>query len=128
MLTNLLSLPDWAGRFVLLLLVIGFPLAIAVAWAFDITPDGVVRSQTDVVKGAGFRLEYALMGLLVIAMGWVLYRVETRPMDEGVTDASTSAVDVMELERTTKTLANSVAILPLQNLSPVNLQKSVTSA
>jgi TolB-like protein/Tfp pilus assembly protein PilF len=37
------ELPSWVGRFVLLLLVVGLPVAIFFAWAFELTPDGVRR-------------------------------------------------------------------------------------
>ncbi len=38
-----LRLPDWAGTLVVVLLALGFPIAVALAWAFDITEKGVVR-------------------------------------------------------------------------------------
>jgi len=38
-----LTLPDWTVRFVAAVLILGFPLAIFFAWAFDLTPDGVNR-------------------------------------------------------------------------------------
>lgn len=39
--------PNWAMRFFLILLAIGFPVALVLAWAFEITPEGIKRS-TDV--------------------------------------------------------------------------------
>jgi TolB-like protein/Tfp pilus assembly protein PilF len=39
-----LQLPDWSVTLVLVLLLLGFPIAIALAWAFDVTPGGVVRA------------------------------------------------------------------------------------
>ncbi len=40
-----LLLPDWFSRVVILLLAIGFPLALILSWAFDLTPEGVVRDH-----------------------------------------------------------------------------------
>ena len=37
----LLGLPEWVGRFVFLLLVIGFLLALILSWAYELTPEGV---------------------------------------------------------------------------------------
>jgi len=37
-------LPDWSGAFFIALAVFGFPVAIMLAWAFDLTPDGVERT------------------------------------------------------------------------------------
>ena len=39
----MLELPGWVGKFVLLLLVVGLPISIFLAWAFELTPDGVRR-------------------------------------------------------------------------------------
>ena len=36
----LLTLPEWVGRMVFFLLLIGFPIALIFAWAFELTPDG----------------------------------------------------------------------------------------
>ncbi len=41
------QLPEWAPRLVTLVLLIGFPIALVMAWMFDITPDGVVRDAGD---------------------------------------------------------------------------------
>jgi len=40
-----LLLPEWTYRFVTLLLIIGFPVAIILAWAFDSTPEGIQRTE-----------------------------------------------------------------------------------
>ena len=36
-----LSLPDWVDTFVIVLLAIGFPVALILGWAFDVTPEGI---------------------------------------------------------------------------------------
>lgn len=49
-----LLLPDWVLRFVAFLLILGFPVALVLAWAFDLTPAGVRRAEpgsTDAPKG-----------------------------------------------------------------------------
>ena len=40
-----LGLPDWTVNLVLALVLLGFPLALVFAWIFDLTPQGVVRTQ-----------------------------------------------------------------------------------
>lgn len=40
-----LALPDWSVTLVVALVVLGFPIALALAWAFDVTPAGVVRTR-----------------------------------------------------------------------------------
>ena len=39
------EIPNWAVRLVVLLLVIGFPVALILAWAFELTPEGIKRTQ-----------------------------------------------------------------------------------
>src|SRR2546430_4199024 len=37
--------PQWAMQIVILILVVGFPIALAFSWAFEITPEGIVRES-----------------------------------------------------------------------------------
>ncbi len=39
-----LPIPDWVGTAIIVLLLVGFPIAVALAWAFDITEKGVVKT------------------------------------------------------------------------------------
>jgi hypothetical protein len=40
-----LEIPNWAIRLVIMLIVIGFPIALVIAWAFELTPEGGTRLQ-----------------------------------------------------------------------------------
>lgn len=42
-----LHVPDWVMTMVVLLAIIGFPIALVLAWAFDITPDGIEKDGED---------------------------------------------------------------------------------
>jgi len=39
------EIPNWAVRLVVLLLIIGFPIALIIAWAFEVTPEGIKRTE-----------------------------------------------------------------------------------
>jgi RNA polymerase sigma factor (sigma-70 family) len=39
------EIPNWAVRLVVLLLIIGFPVALLLAWAFELTPEGIKRTE-----------------------------------------------------------------------------------
>src|SRR5438093_8735530 len=39
------EVPNWAVRLVVLLIIIGFPIALAIAWAFELTPEGLKRTE-----------------------------------------------------------------------------------
>ena len=49
-----LEVPNWAVRLVIVLIVLGFPVALVLAWAFDITPQGIKRTD-DARAGKNFR-------------------------------------------------------------------------
>jgi TolB-like protein len=98
-----LSLPVWLDTVVIVLLAVGFPVAVILAWAFDLTPEGVVK-DTGTVQSSGRRIEYALIGLLVVAVGFLFfdaYVPEYTPIP---------AADPAD--------RRSIAVLPLENLSP----------
>jgi TolB-like protein/Flp pilus assembly protein TadD len=40
-----LGLPDWTVTFVIILLIIGFPITILLSWIFDITPEGILKTE-----------------------------------------------------------------------------------
>ncbi len=70
-----LGLPDWVDTLVIVLLAIGFPLTLVISWAFDVTPEGIVRDAggDGPLKSRGRKIEYVLIGMLVIAVGWIGY-------------------------------------------------------
>src|SRR5947209_20554945 len=39
------EIPNWAVRLVVLLIIIGFPIALVIAWAFESSPKGIVRTM-----------------------------------------------------------------------------------
>src|SRR5215468_8364448 len=47
------EIPNWSVRLVVLLLIIGFPIALIIAWAFEATPEGIKR--TEAADAAGLR-------------------------------------------------------------------------
>jgi TolB-like protein len=40
------GIPEWAFRFVVLMVILGFPLSLVVAWAFELTPEGIKTTKT----------------------------------------------------------------------------------
>jgi len=50
------EIPDWGIRLVVLAIVIGFPVALILAWAFELTPEGIKRAEdVDLTKGGAGR-------------------------------------------------------------------------
>jgi TolB-like protein/cytochrome c-type biogenesis protein CcmH/NrfG len=71
------DVPSYAVRFVVIALAVGFPIAMLLAWVYEFTPEGVVRTETldpvearTVQRTTGRVLDFIIIGslLLVIAM------------------------------------------------------------
>lgn len=81
-----LGLPMWFDTGIIVLLAVGFPIALVFAWAFEITPDGI-RSAGDsrASKGAtastSQRLTYVTHGLVLLAVGFLV--VDQYLLDRG---------------------------------------------
>jgi hypothetical protein len=39
------EIPNWALRLIVLAIIIGFPIALVIAWAFELTPEGIKRTE-----------------------------------------------------------------------------------
>jgi adenylate cyclase len=73
-----LLLPEWTVTFIVVLLMLGFPVAMVLAWAFDIGPQGIERTPPVAAAGVARRSQAWLVygGLLLLAMallGWLLW-------------------------------------------------------
>lgn len=68
-----LSLPEWFDTAVIVLLAVGFPVALLLAWAYELTPEGLKRtedvpSEHRITAGTGQKLNYVLLGLVAGAV------------------------------------------------------------
>ena len=82
-----LQLPDWAPRLVTLLLMVGFPVALLLAWMLDVTPDGV---KVEVARAGNGRMYAIAAALVAAALGWYFFVPAREPVD-GMGTASRSA-------------------------------------
>src|SRR5947207_5676513 len=62
-----LEIPNWVVRLVIVLVAVGFPIALVIAWAFEVTPEGIKRTE-DVDLPAG-RLSKNRAWIYVAAIG-----------------------------------------------------------
>lgn len=71
-----LSLPLWFSTVTILLLAIGFPVALIFSWIFDFGPEGPTRTVTNASATTGDRggFEVALLVVLIIGIGWLIFR------------------------------------------------------
>ena len=110
---DLLQLPDWAGKLVVFLLVLGFPIALIFAWAFELTPEGLKRErdvdrEKSVTRVTGRKLDRTIIALLALALvfvvvdNYVLKDVPQHPDVQPVVEAQAE---------------QSIAVLPFVNMS-----------
>jgi len=109
------EIPNWALRLIVLAIIIGFPIALVIAWAFELTPEGIKRTE-DVDAMAkpsrGRRWIYvAIVGAVLSVALFVLgrYTAKTPTPRHDASPARTEAA--------TATPEKSIAILPFENLS-----------
>src|SRR5881392_4038044 len=106
------EIPNWSVRLVILALVIGFPIALALAWAFEITPEGIVRMEEGVPnESSRRRTRYIFtVGITIVtlaAIGLFAFRLSRQKPSAAPTSESAVAVS------STK----SIAVLPFENAS-----------
>ena len=110
------DIPNWAVRVVVLLLVLGFPVALVLAWAFEITPEGIKRESEiapheSIAHHTGRKLIGITIAVAVAAGGMLAFQLlRPRLMTERIPAASPAAPDAVISEQ-------SIAVLPFADKS-----------
>ncbi|HEY5992102.1 MAG TPA: hypothetical protein VIU10_05960 [Candidatus Udaeobacter sp.] len=100
------EIPNWAVRLVVLLLVIGFPVAVILAWAFELTPEGIKRTEDvdlspTLTRKTSRKLDFLIIAVLLLVIAILVFQ----RLRLNVSPAAPSSLD------------KSVAVLPFENLS-----------
>lgn len=137
-------MPDWTPQLVVILVAIGFPFALVLAWAFEFTPGGIRRTEPadspnarPVAGGhaAGHKFNTVVITLLIIAvalLGWRLLALRRPPAAAVATTPgapapprssaappsidATRAASVAPVPAAFHPPANSIMVLPFSNL------------
>src|SRR5436305_10812523 len=64
------EIPNWAVRLIVLGIVIGFPIALVIAWAFELTPQGLKRTEDVDPSAQGTRKSYAWIYIVFVGAGF----------------------------------------------------------
>ncbi len=99
------EIPNWVVRLVVLVLVLGFPVALIIAWAFELTPEGLKRTEVadeEQIKRAGHRV-----WIYVVVIGAV-FSIGLFFLGRYTTSKQSGGAELPE---------KSIAILPFENLS-----------
>jgi TolB-like protein/Flp pilus assembly protein TadD len=80
------DLPSWAFRFVVVFLLIGFPIALILAWAYDITPQGIRATPSPGIHRRRNLIMLIAVGVIVSAVaGFFLFpRVSRRDVEKSI--------------------------------------------
>ena len=98
------EIPNWGVRLIVLLILVGFPVALVIAWAFELTPEGLQRTEAADSTPAprSRRHAWILIVLIAGAMSLGLFFLGRFTAPNG---------------GRSEVLAKSIAVLPFENLS-----------
>jgi TolB-like protein len=100
-----LDIPNWAVKLVILLVAIGFPVALIIAWAFELTPQGIKR--TEAADGMGKQRKRRTW--IAVALTGVILSISLFFVGRYISSiARTSASEPWQ---------KSIAVLPFENFS-----------
>ncbi len=120
-----LHLPEWVNSFVFFIGAIGFPFALFFAWIFEVTPAGVrleadIKPEESISAHTGKNLDYIIITLLVIALGYFIYDSQFKTNEVRQTDLLTTS-DLTTAP--TKDTILSIAVLPFSDMSSTGDQE-----
>ena len=104
------EIPNWAVRLIVLAIVIGFPIALIIAWAFELTPEGLKRTED--VGHAAEKRGKSHAWIYVVAVGAVLsiglFFLGRYSTGNNIASEATGSSSIPQ---------KSIAVLPFENLS-----------
>jgi len=113
-----LEIPNWAIRLVIMLIVIGFPIALVIAWAFELTPEGIKRTEDvdlskSITRKTGRNLTAIIIAVMALAIALLLFQIY-RGRGSAERAAGKAAAELPSASAGSK---KSIAVLPFENLS-----------
>mgnify|MGYP001822867940 CR=1 FL=1 len=116
--------PDWALKSFVTLLLLGLPLALFLAWAYELTPSGIKREQEvdrsqSITRVTGGKLDRFIIVVLVIAVGYFLWERQAgdEPANAAATEIPVQPVADASRPIEANSKRRSIAVLPFVNMS-----------
>ena len=106
--------PPWALRVFILVCLLGFPLALVMAWIFDATPEGM---KVDPAVSGSKRVFAGAALLIVLALGWYFYGQPSFRKGDTTTPALYPTAAAIAAPK------NSIAVMAFDDLSPAHDQE-----
>jgi len=117
-----LHLPGWIVTAVVLFLIIGLPLALVFAWAFELTPEGLKREAEvepaeSITHRTGRKLDYLIIGALVLALGYFAYDKLLLDPQRDAALVENAKQDFQKEVAAAADAQKTIAVLPFANMS-----------
>ena len=111
--SDVLEMPAWTGKLVFIILMVGFPLVVAFAWAFEITPEGIKReSAVDRTQSITHETGRKLNVITGVMAGIAILLIAAQSFVPGLRPAASSSDT-----KPTAVSNASIAVLPFVNMS-----------
>ena len=116
--------PDWVLKIFVVFLMLGFPIVVIIAWAFEITPEGIKRERDvdrnqSISKHTGRKLDYTIIFVLVLALGYFIFgEVREQPVETPAAVAQANVQAVPPATAQAVAADPSIAVLPFTDMSP----------
>ena len=113
-----LHLPESVNSLLAFFLILGFPLAMFFAWAFEVTPEGIKKEKDvdrskSITQVTGQKLNNVIIGILVLALGYfAIDKFVLQPQ------STSTAVEVAVIGH--QSIKQSIAVLPFVDMSANN--------
>ncbi len=111
------EIPNWALRLIVLAIIVGFPIALVMAWAFELTPEGIKRTEdvgrTEAAKKSHAWIYIVIVGVLLSVALFFIGRYSAHNAGAPRQSASAARTEAA----TTAIPQKSIAVLPFENLS-----------
>lgn len=103
-----LRLPEWTTTMLVAFLLLGFPIAVILAWAYEVTPEGVKRTKDvepgeSITHATGRKIDFIIIAVLAVAVVFLIAKVWLE--DDTAPSGIASVAD------------RSIAVLPFANIS-----------
>lgn len=129
--TTSFGAPDWVMKMIIITLVIGFPVAMVLAWAFEMTPEGMrptetIPSEDSIASQTGRKLDWAILAGLLLVGGLMMFSQFYRPVSPANTPqdiltpdqaAASSISEAASITEPDYQAAQSIAVLPFEDYS-----------
>jgi hypothetical protein len=117
-----LRLPTWVPSLVVFLLLIGLPIALLLAWAYEITPEGIKKTKDiplgqNISRFGGRKLDFVVIGLLTGAVLLLVIDRNRSDVTQESTESITSPIQTSEPSAPVSPTKLSIAVLPFANMS-----------